>query len=212
MANKDRWPMLRTSGPGYETQDKEQFDYQVEFNFDFSDVSVKTRQAKKLIGELDYQLYKELKNIKVDKSSGFVFAKEVTATNPASRGSISTKIKVFSDEGILEKDMQAFGVATSAEAKETIKKYIGSRIETGRMKESVYGRTKVRKGFVSATAGWLDLWYKYFGFQENGTFQIRPMHSMLRTYLELAPQVQKGVATYLRNYVRGSGYKPKAGK
>lgn len=92
-------------------------------------------------------------------------------------------------------------VRTTAFMKEEMISSIGGRIETGTMKGSVKGRTdrSSQYGEVSR-AGWLDTWYKYFGFQEEGTGGthrsgpslpgknfgyssqgIRPMNAVLKT-------------------------------
>lgn len=71
---------------------------------------------------------------------------------------------------------------TSLKMQDAIIEKIGGRIETGRMKGSVYRRTeKPSAGVVISRAGWINLFYKYFGFQEEGTSTgIKPMRSMLK--------------------------------
>jgi hypothetical protein len=52
------------------------------------------------------------------------------------------------------------------------------------------------------TIGWTELWYKYFGFQENGTKNINPMRSVLRTYMEMLPRFRDFASKFIINYRR----------
>lgn len=74
-------------------------------------------------------------------------------------------------------------VRTTAFMKNEMLSAIGGRIETGEMKGSVRGRTDATSQYAEVSrAGWLDNWYKYFGFQEEGTSTgIRPMNAVLKT-------------------------------
>lgn len=72
------------------------------------------------------------------------------------------------------------GKNTSSVMKSAMLDKIGGRIETGTMKSSIYGRTeRPYATLVVSRAGWLDLFYKYFGFQEEGTSTgIKPMRAI----------------------------------
>jgi hypothetical protein len=87
------------------------------------------------------------------------------------------------------------------EGKQTMKKY-ANRIDTGRMNESIYYSTRKLKGSYVVRIGWTKLWFKYFGFQENGTENIRPMRSVLRTFLEMQPRVAAFANKFIRGYSR----------
>lgn len=203
MATKgSRFGELRSSGrgAGYDTTGREKFSHKVEFSIDYSDVELGKREAMRLLQDFKKELNLSMDGIKT--SGSFVYAD----SDFSNAYDMSKTVEVISDK-ILEKDVYTFAKEIAAESKDTIKKYIGGRVDTGRMKGSVYGRTRKEKGRVVAEAGWLDLWYKYFGFQEDGTQKISPMRSMLRTYLELAPWVQKSMSEYMRNFVKGKGYK-----
>jgi hypothetical protein len=209
MATKgnNRFEGLRTTGEGYETEGRENFDHKVEFIFDYSNLNNTTRIVRKELGDFSYELYKTLKPVKTDKASGFVFIDGIKGNTNSVNGKISKMIKMVPDPEVLGDDMLQLAKGIAAESKSTMKKYIGSRVQTGRMKASVYGRVKRQKNKLVIQAGWLDLWYKYFGFQEEGTSKIRPMHAVMRTYLEMAPWVQKGISQYFRNYTRSGWYK-----
>lgn len=202
----DRFPSIRTSGEGYETEGREYYDHKISITYDYSDVEVNSRLARKAMSDFSYELYNAMKGIKSSKD-GFIFADSTLPSIATIDGALQKTIQVYADDKQIGDDMIKIAKYTSAESKDTIKKYIGGRVQTGTMKRSVYGRIKKRKGSVTAEAGWLDLWYKYFAFQEEGTSQVRPMHAIMRTYLEIGPWIQKGIAKYLRSYTRGEGLK-----
>lgn len=191
MANQDRWPRLRMDGPGYETEGREAFDNMVEFTFDYSDLDVKRSTINRQL--------KELENVLTSIGG--------KTANVRNIGKLSQGFQILPDSETVAKDMADLGRIVAAESKAAIKKHIGGRIETGRMIGSVYGRTKKSAGMVTVTAGWLDLWYKYFGFQENGTTKVKPMRAILKTFLEVSPQVVKSLQYYTNRYANG-----KAGK
>lgn len=209
MATKgtDRFAGLRSTGVGYETDGRENFDHMVEFTFDYSNLGNTTRIVRKELGDFSYELYKTLKPVKTDKASGFVFIDGIKGDVGSVNGKISKMIKMLPDPEVMNADIGIIAKEVAAESKATMKKYIGSRVQTGRMKASVFGRVKRQKNKITVQAGWLDLWYKYFGFQEEGTSKVRPMHAVMRTYLEMAPWVQKGISQYFRNYTRSGGFK-----
>jgi hypothetical protein len=185
---------------GYETTGKENFDSQLDIIFDFSDLSIKTREAKQGLSDLAYELYKELAGTgRSNRSSGFISPKSVSRRQI--EGVISRTIALPSEEQIY-KDISRDASAVSAAGK-TIMKGYANRIDTGLMNQSIYGTTKKLKYKVIAQIGWSRLWYKYFGFQENGTRSIRPMRSVMRTYLDIMPDVQKSMSFYMRNLVTG---------
>ena len=190
MAN--RWPAIGMTGPGYETTGRERFDNSVEFSFDYSGIDVKSAQVKKELAELNAAF----KNI-AKKQSNIVNVRNI--------GTMELPIKMLPDSKTIGNDMSKLATIIAAESKKTIKKNIGDRIDTGRMIGSVYGRTTGTAGKVTARAGWLDQWYKYFGFQENGTVHVSPMRAILRTFLELSPEITKSVEYYMKNYSNKAG-------
>ena len=207
MAYKDRWPKLRDPGSeGYSTSGIETFDNVVEIAFDFSDINMKSQTVRKELSDFGYQVYNILGKLDVDQKSGFIYPSK-RLRQVRTLGSLDKVFRLLPDSKRLGPDIMSLAKITADEGKTTMRKYIGGRIETGRMIGSVYGRTYKKKDQVLVRIGWLDLWYKYFGFQENGTNRIRPMRAVLRTYLEIAPQVRKALDYYLRNYTSKSGEK-----
>ena len=200
--NTSRFGALRSMGysSGYDVNGREDFDHKVVFTIDYSDAELKLKDARALIADFGREIKGAMKGVNV--SSGTIMAK----SDFSKYIDVEQLIQIPDGEGIAD-DMYKLGQYFSSESKDSIKRYIGSRVDTGRMKASVYGRTSKRKGVVVAQAGWLDLWFKYFGYQEEGTKRIRPMHAILRTYLEVAPTVQSLMSNYLRTFTKGKGYK-----
>jgi hypothetical protein len=185
---------------GYETTGIENFDSGVSISFDFSDLSIKTRQAKAGLSDLAYDLHKALDGSgRSNRQYGFISPKSVSKSEV--QGIISRTVPLPSEEEIY-KDIGAFAVNLSDLGKNVMKNY-ANRIKTGKMNDSIFGNTKKSKYRITSNIGWTRLWYKYFGFQENGTGTIRPMRSALRTYMDIMPDVQKDISLYMRNFVSG---------
>ena len=209
MAGKreDRYPRLRTSGPGYETTDKDLFDTKVEFVFDYSDLDRASRKVKKDLADFNYELKQSFNRLGLKSKAnkdyiGFSEAKFASASvgrNP------SEQFNLLPD-GVqmtlaLKNGMQEMG----REGADVMRKYV-NRIETGRMKGAITYNTRSYSNKYVVRIGWTQLWYKYFGFQENGTRTgIRPMHSIIRTYMEMLPRVGNYMSRFTRSYTRGTG-------
>lgn len=206
---KDRFPQLRTSGPGYETGDKERFDYRVQFEFDYSNLDKSARQVRKELSDFSYELSKLFsgKGIGSNRSGDKMFYITPKQAEPFAQGR-NNKSESFNlmPDGVqmtsaLKDGMQGMGKAGA----DTMRKYV-KRIDTGRMKDAITYNTRSRGNKYTVNIGWTELWYKYFGFQENGTKNgVPPMHSILRTYLEMLPRVQNYMSRFIRSYTRGSG-------
>lgn len=202
---KDRFAQLRTSGPGYETTGKEQFDSMVEFTFDYSDLDRASRQVKKDLADFNYELKQSFKRLGGKPKDGYIgfseakFASAGVGRNPAEKFALlpdGVQMTLALKDGM--QDMGREGV-------QVMRKYV-NRIETGRMKDSITYNTRSYSNKYVVRIGWTQLWYKYFGFQENGTQTgIRPMHSIIRTYMEMLPRVGNYMSRFTRSYTRGTG-------
>lgn len=209
MAGKreDRFDRLRTSGPGYETGDKDKFDYQVEFVFNYSDLDKASRKVKEELSDFSYELSKAFKatgNSRGKKNNLFYLTNKQIEPFLGQGKNPSEQFNLLPD-GVqmtlaLKDGMQGMG----REGANTMRKYV-NRIETGRMKNSITYNTRSYGNKYVVRIGWTQLWYKYFGFQENGTSRgIRPMHSIIRTYIEMLPRVQNYMSRFTRSYTSGS--------
>jgi len=210
MAGKreDKYPRLRTSGPGYETSDKELFDSQVEFVFDYSDLDVNARKVKKELSDFSYELSKMFSNTGNSRSKkDNLFYLESSQIKPFTAGGRNPSEQfVLLPDGVqmtsaLKGGMQDMG----REGANIMRKYV-NHVETTRMKNSITYNTRSYSNKYVVRIGWTQLWYKYFGFNENGTAKgIRPMHSIIRTYVEMLPRVQNYMSRFIRSYTRGTG-------
>ena len=185
---------------GYETTGKDEFDTQIDISFDFSDFTIKTRQAKAGLSDLAYELHKALDGSeRKSKEYGFISPKSVSKKQVESI--ISKTIKLPNDAEIYQ-DINEFAKNLSELGKDVMKGY-ANREDTSLMRNSIYGNTKGNKYRITSSIGWTRLWYKYFGFQENGTRIIKPMRSVLRTYMDIMPDVRQDVTLYMKNFVSG---------
>jgi hypothetical protein len=210
MAGKreDRYPRLRTSGPGYETDNKEAFDTMVEFVFDYSDLDKASRQVKKELSDFSYDLSKAFNstgNSRGKKDNLFYLTnKQIEPFIGGSRNP-SESFNLLPDGVQMTSTLKGGVQQMGREGANTMRKYV-NRIETGRMKDAITYNTRSYSNKYVVRIGWTQLWYKYFGFQENGTVKgIRPMHSIIRTYLEMLPRVQNYMSRFTRSYTRGTG-------
>jgi hypothetical protein len=202
-----RFPSISANkGVGYETDDRADFDNVVEFRFDYSDVDNTVREVKKQLSDLGFEIHKTFKEISapVQRSANKQFT-----ISPKISGDLGR-----SDAGIMRYDIamladgermaNALAPAMSQigqEGKQTMKKY-ANRIDTGLMNSKILYTTRRLKASYVVKIGWTELWYKYFGFQENGTKSINPMRSVLRTYMEMLPRVRGFASKFIINYKR----------
>lgn len=213
MAGKreDRYRRLRTSGPGYETSNKEKFDTQVTIEFDYSDLDIKSRDVKQAVSDFSAFVYDLDKKHKVKRASTNI-AFDVSPNSASAvaagsqQGNRSTLSFPLLADGLriqlaIKDQMGAIG----QDGKNIMRGYANRR-ETGRMNESIRYNTGARGNKYVINIGWTELWYKYFGFQENGTIPgIRPMHSVIRTYMQMLPKIQNYTSRLYREYTRGDG-------
>lgn len=205
---KDRFAQLRTSGPGYETTGKEQFDSMVEFVFDYSDLDRASRQVKKELSDFSYELSKAFKstgNSRGKKDNLFYLTNKQIEPFTGGPNNPSETFYLLPDGVQMTSALKGGVQSMGREGANTMRKYV-NRIETGRMKDSITYTTRSYSNKYVVRIGWTGLWYKYFGFQENGTKNgIRPMRSILRTYIEMLPRVQNYMSRFTRSYTRGTG-------
>jgi hypothetical protein len=122
-------------------------------------------------------------------------------------GEAATNLAVVKEwRKITKYGVRSLAVDTTAYMKQEMLRGIGGRIVTGTMKESVKGRTDPTSAAREVSrVGWLGLWYKYFGFQEEGTDTgIKPMRSILRAAVKGRLFAAKGLAKLSRD-LRSAG-------
>ena len=208
-----RFPSLTAARyGGYSTDGKENFDHSVEFVFDYSNVDTTVRDAKKQLSDLGFQIDRTFGKAAIPKSKAggkmFYISPQTKSVSTSKDGVFRRVIELVPDADRMQDSLAPSMAQIGIEGKSIMKKY-ANRIDTKLMNNSIVYRTKKTKGSYSVTIGWLELWYKYFGFQENGTRNVPAMRSSYRTYLEMLPRVQKFMAGFIRSYTRTG---PNAGK
>lgn len=209
-----RFPSVSAnSGAGYETSGKNEFDHALEFRFDYSNLDNGVREVRKQLSDIGYELHNTFKKsgIPVTRSANrqFTISPKLSAGLDQSDAGIMKMVLPVLPDGKRIADALAPAMGQiGEEGKQTMKKY-ANRVDTGLMQGSIYYRTRrLAKSYV-VRIGWTDLWYKYFGFQENGTKSIRPMRSVLRTFLEMQPRVvtfaNKFIASFRRTGSNAGG-------
>jgi hypothetical protein len=122
-------------------------------------------------------------------------------------GKAQTDIAVVSEwRKTIKYGVRSLATDTTAYMKQEMLDGIGGRIVTNTMKGNVKGRTDPSKAAREVSrVGWLDLWYKYFGFQEEGTQTgIKPMKSIVRASVKGRLFAAKGLAKLSRD-LRSAG-------
>lgn len=212
-----RFPSLMAARyGGYSTDGKDGFDSSVEFRFDYSNVDTTVRDVKKQLSDLGFQIDKTFGKAGIPKSrtgSGmFYISPQTRAVSKSQGGVFARTIEMLPDGKRMTDALAPAMTQIGVEGKATMKKY-ANRIKTGLMNDSIIYRTKKGKSSYSVSIGWLQLWYKYFGFQENGTRNVPAMRSTYRTYLEMLPRVRGFAAKFIRGFARtgknpgGANYK-----
>ena len=200
---------------GYSTDGKDNFDTSVEFNFDYSNVDTTVRQVKKELSDLGFKIDKTFSNAgipKVKAGGMFDISPKAKTVSRSQAGAFSRTIEMLPDGKRMTDSLAPAMKQIGLEGKSTMKRY-ANRIKSGTMNRSIIYRTDKGKDSYSVKIGWLELWYKYFGFQENGTRNIPAMRSAYRTYLEMLPRVRDFASKFIRSYTRtgknpgGANYK-----
>lgn len=214
MAGKreDRYPRLRTNSVAYETGGKWAFDSEVKIEFDYSDLDIKSRDVKKAVSDFSAFVYGLDKKYGIKKASTNIsFDVSPSAANQVAGGAgaqgrqSSLSFPLLADGLRIQQAVKDEMSAIGKDGRDIMRRYANRR-ETGRMNESIRYNTRARGNKYVVTIGWTELWYKYFGFQENGTRTgIRPMHSVIRTYMQMLPKIQNYTSRLYREYTRGDG-------
>lgn len=190
---------------GYSTEGKDGFNNSVEFVFDYSNVDTTVRDVKKQLSDLGFKIDKAFSGAGIPKSKTgggmFYLSPKIKSISTSQGGVFRRTIELLPDGKRITDSLAPAMTQIGVEGKATMKKY-ANRIDTGLMNESIIYRTNKGKSSYSVKIGWLKIWHKYFGFQEDGTKNIRAMKSSYRTYLELLPRVKDFATKLIRSYKR----------
>jgi hypothetical protein len=206
------YPPLR-DGEAYTSSSKEEFDNAVKIVFDYGDLTVKAEMANKIADKYLRAINKDFAKALNDKSlQGLI--------KPTVKSGSYTQVLLFPADfkQQVAADLNAAGKIFAEEMKGEIKQVIATtagrrgpgRIDTSRMFDFVFGRRTFwdkEKGVMEVSAGWLDTWYKYFGFQEEGTYQIKPMNAISHTAMLAFSQASKFARMYAARIGSRKGFK-----
>lgn len=222
MASKreDRFPRLRTSGPGYETTGRDRFDNKITIEFNYEDLDVKARDVRKAVSEFSEFIYNMDKKYGIKKSNkeGFDISMKVakSAGSGQRRGSRTSRQFPLLPDGLrIQQAIKPAMGQMGEDGKRIMTEYV-TRVDTGRMRNSIRYNARSRGNKYVVNIGWTELWMKYFGFQENGFFiggatktgpskKVNGMYSVLRTYMQMLPRIQNYASRLQREYTRGDG-------
>jgi len=199
---RDRFPRVRGSVVGYETTGKEDFDTELRIVFDYSNLDATTRTVKKALSDFSYEMQKETKRL--GKNYGRRGDVNVTSLLNLQNKDVALKFELIPDGLRIQHALKDSMSKIGEDGKKIMTGFV-NRVETTRMKSSVRYNARSRGRTYVINIGWTELWYKYFGFQENGTKHINPMHSILRTKLTMEPRLQNFMSRFIRAYHTGDG-------
>jgi hypothetical protein len=207
-----KYPPLR-SGDGYTSGDKDNFDHSVSITFNYGDIPIKIDEANKLAQTYLGKVTKDFQSALKDVSKDNLLLSSVKG------GTIGAKL-LFPGEykKKMESDISEVGKIFASEMKEEIRNVISrapgargaGRIDTYRMFDFVQGKRTSwdrEKGILTVSAGWLTNWYKYFGFQENGTYQIKPMNAISHTAMVSFAEAYRFVRMYTARFSPKKGFR-----
>jgi hypothetical protein len=209
---KSRFGELRSMGYGsaYDTAGREAFDTKVTITFDYSDLDIKSRDVKKAVSDFSQYVFELDKKYGIKKANNeFTFdvspnAGSAVAAGGAQGNRSSVGFPLLADglriQQVLKSEMAEIG----KEGRGIMRKYANRR-DTGRMNESIRYNARARGNTYVINIGWTELWFKYFGYQENGTKYVKPMHSIIRTYMHMLPKIQNYTSRLYREYTLGDG-------
>jgi hypothetical protein len=209
--SSDRFGQLRSSGPGYETTGRNNFDYRVQIEFKYDNIDAKATSVKRELKQLGNDINNLMGNIGKPSKNGTIYITKKQSKKFATGDDLFHSFDLIPDGNRIADALKPGAQEIGRTGKQIMTKYI-NRIDTGRMIGSVGYNTRATKNKYVINIGWVNLWYKYFGFQENGTTRgITPMRSTLRTYLELMPRTQNYLLRFMNSYTRKNAG-PNAGK
>lgn len=183
-------------GPAY-SKGKSGFKYKIDVNFQFDKVEKSLRSVRKDIVKLNDNAFKMQKELnKTNKGFG-VYIDPIKGKEIPSKP-INFKLPKGGAELSSSTDDTLKKIGTRG--RDIMKKYM--RVDTGEMKSQVrYMQRRRGKGASQVQIGWIRTFYRYFGWQEEGTKTgIKPMNAIGRTWAELTPYANKEFSKFTRKY------------
>jgi hypothetical protein len=198
---------MSSSVPGYSTnRGSASGPTKLVFELDYSDYDKSIRQARNETQKLSQEIKSVERFINSQGGKGKYgqvrimngdltkFANQIS-TRVLPAGTIDMQIQA-------KKAMKPFAV----EARDLMKHFV-NRVDTGTM------RREIRYQIISSGSakklrieiGWVNLWYKYFDYQDNGTRFIVPMKALFNTRLRGEKMFDDATRSFYRDYILKSG-------
>lgn len=186
------------SRPAYSSDGKNQFRYKLDVVFDFKDYNRSIRQVRQSVEEMNSAARDLVKKLNKTNRGYGVY---VSANAVKSRGAQGNQLLNFplpASGPELSSKLAPFLTEVGKRGKDIMVGY-ANRIETGLMRKSITYMQR-RRGDNQAVVqiGWVRKWQKYFGWQEMGTRTIPPMHSIIRTRVQIEPEIQRMYSKFFR--------------
>lgn len=221
---KSRFGKLKGMGYGsaYDTAGRDKFDTKVTITFDYSDLDIKSRDVKQAVSDFSQYVFELDKKYGIKKAnSEFTFdvspnSGSAVAGSGSKRGNrTSLDFPLLADGLRIQQALKSEMAEIGKEGRGIMRKYANRR-DTGRMNESIRYNARARGNTYVINIGWTELWFKYFGYQENGFYpggatqtgggkKVSGMHSVIRTYMHMLPKIQNYTSRLYREYTRGDG-------
>lgn len=186
--------------PAYSSADKQDFRHKVTVRFDFKNYDRSIRDLRRSVQETNRSARELTKKLnKTNKGYGvYISAKQVSDRSGFGNEMINLELP-GADE--LSAKLAPFLSEVGQKGKEIMLKY-ASRKETGLLRKEIrYKQDRPGSGYAQVEIGWIRSWYKYFGWQEEGTVSIPPMNAILRTTVELDSKAS-GIPQMYSKYFR----------
>lgn len=196
-------PRVRDAGSeAYSSAGKSNFRTKLTVSFDFSDAERSLREARRSLEQMNAEARALMKKLnKTNKGYGiYISANAVKDRNAQGNQLMSFNLPAIEKEGEFSASLKPFLTEVGKMGKDIMKSKYATRRETGLMNSSVtYMQRRTGKNKAVVEIGWVRTWKKYFGWQEMGTSNgIKPMAAVIRTGLELQPQITSTYSKYFR--------------
>lgn len=184
------------SGDGYSSQGRPNYDHKLTVRFDLSEYKRDYAEFLRSISDLNSKAAQMTKNLK-STNKGYGVYIQANQVKPFIGDDVISRIIPNAKE--LSPKLQPLLTEIGKLGKETMLKY-ATRKETGDMRSDIRYMQERSGNQAVVHIGWVRRWRKYYSYQESGTRTVKPMHSILRTRLEIEPKVQKMYDAFLRKY------------
>jgi len=191
-------PKMR-GGEAYDTSSKNEFNHVIEYIFDYSKLDEQTawiREDAQAFAADAKSVFNKLSSAK-NSSKDFIDFNAAWLNAPQGIGKLTEIVNSIPNGVQARLALKEGLLGIKEDGANTMRKYV-NRIDTGLMKSSIKGKYTASNVRSYVRIGWTDTWFKYFGWQEEGTYQITPMNSLFRTQVELSPRVAKFMTKFLR--------------